>query len=537
MSVVDENIEIYVNLDEEAQAAQANNGLIFDTYFDHLLRAIEIPLVQFLEQLHNDAVVTAAGKPRIVPREFQQVLRHFVRERPEATRNTLLEHLRGGKHSLEHLGTNLLFTLRTLVQSLAAGDQELVQLVRATRDAPRFHVRDPMTTTQLFVGVAAEAARIVDSEPTLFSRRVKSAVFRDNRCKIRDIVKRALRSAINDVAITAHASLRRHVAEQTLRRVDSDAVMSQMQRASNDAAGQPQLTRPPQQPTQSTAQNNPFGIPMQMPGSTFGTAMQSPQQPFLKHPASPYASANADDRAAADSHATALSAVGANVDMNAPLQLMSAGQNGDQASLDERHHNAQQHTTTSSGTTHDAVLAHGTSPLHNVDVDLSASPMTPDAVRDVNETIAKALRDSTNQNYEAEQANLRQPPLQRAPVAPVANAATKQHHVVLATESSRTSPSIMSAVRPQAPADGGRDTQDQFSADDNASVDDQQTLSHALFGDADDQSASSLASRAEQLAQKYYHAVEKKQRNVESGRRRETKALDHSAVKSADIFD
>lgn len=223
-------IQLYINLEPAVLAStQSSVQLNFETYFDHLLRASEIPMIQFLEQLHSEATVRAEGSSGATPREFQTLLREFVRKRPESRVQLFLEHMRGGKHSFEHLGTMALISVRTLTQSLVAGDHELVNLAQTQSDAARFHIQTGLTFDELFVDAITEAARQLDRNPTYFSRKVRSKQYLENRAAIRQQVASALRASINDAAIKAFSSLRQHIAERTMQLAQSGHAMHDQQ--------------------------------------------------------------------------------------------------------------------------------------------------------------------------------------------------------------------------------------------------------------------------------------------------------------------
>src|SRR6056297_397817 len=205
-------IQLYVNLEPSVlSSSQTSAKMNFDTYFDHLLRASEIPMMQFLEQLYGEAKVRAEGNSKAEPREFQTLLREFVRKRPESRVQLFLEHMRGGKHSFEHLGTMALIAVRTLTQSLVAGDHELVTLAQTRSDSARFHVQTGLTFDDLFVDAICEAARQLDRNPTYLSRQVRSQKYLENRAAIRKQIKDSLRASLNDTAIKAFSSLRQHI--------------------------------------------------------------------------------------------------------------------------------------------------------------------------------------------------------------------------------------------------------------------------------------------------------------------------------------
>jgi len=219
-------IQLYVNLEPSVlSSSQTSAKMNFDTYFDHLLRASEIPMMQFLEQLYGEAKVRAEGNSKAEPREFQTLLREFVRKRPESRVQLFLEHMRGGKHSFEHLGTMALIAVRTLTQSLVAGDHELVTLAQTRSDSARFHVQTGLTFDDLFVDAICEAARQLDRNPTYLSRQVRSQKYLENRAAIRKQIKDSLRASLNDTAIKAFSSLRQHIAERTMQLVNSEQAM------------------------------------------------------------------------------------------------------------------------------------------------------------------------------------------------------------------------------------------------------------------------------------------------------------------------
>jgi hypothetical protein len=228
-----EQIQLYVNLEPWAVTGkEAGNSLNFATFFDHLQRAVEIPMIQFLEQMYNEAALRAQNTSAATPKEFQVLLREFVREPSEQRQQVFLEHLRAGKHSIEHLGTIVLFALRTLTQSLASEDYELVALAQAQEDAARFYIQTGLTYAKLFLDAITEAARLMDRNPTYFSRRAKSTDYLQNRAHIRAQVTQALRASLNDVAIKAFTSLRQHVAERALQHNVSTNAMADQQKQS-----------------------------------------------------------------------------------------------------------------------------------------------------------------------------------------------------------------------------------------------------------------------------------------------------------------
>ena len=244
MSAEQNQIQLYVNLEPWALAAkEAGNSLNFSTYFDHLLRAVEIPMIQFLEQLHNEAALRAQNTSAATPREFQVLLREFVREPSAQRQQVFLEHLRNGKHSIEHLGTIALLAVRTLTQSLAGEDYELVALAQSQSEAARFYVQTGLPYAKLFLDAITEAARQMDRNPTYFSRRVKSKEYLENRAAVRAQIAAALRASINDIAIKAFSSLRQHIAERALQQSHSTGAMMDQQQQHQQQQQQQQQQR------------------------------------------------------------------------------------------------------------------------------------------------------------------------------------------------------------------------------------------------------------------------------------------------------
>jgi len=180
------------------------------------VRSMEIPMIQFLEQIYNEASIRAKNSSSATPLEFQVILREFARQPSEERQKVFLEHLQHGKHSLDHLGTITILALRELTQSLTSRDFELVTLAQSQSDAPRFQVQTGVTCQNLFILAIVEAARLMDRNPTYFSRSVGSTKMLENRAIIRKEIETALRTAIEDNAIKGYLSLRQHIADVSM---------------------------------------------------------------------------------------------------------------------------------------------------------------------------------------------------------------------------------------------------------------------------------------------------------------------------------
>ena len=227
MSSDTQQIELYVNL--EPHAVRDSASINFKTYFDHLYRAMEIPMIHYLEQLYNEAGVRAKNDSATTPLEFQTILREFVRQQGEERKKIFIEHVQNGKHSLNHLGTIALLALRELTQSLASSDYELVALAQAQSDAPRFQVQTGITYLDLFTAAEVEAARQMDRNPTYFSRTVSSSKYLENRSVIRSQIEKALTATINDNAIKSYLSLRQHIAETAIQNTNAKNSLQKQQ--------------------------------------------------------------------------------------------------------------------------------------------------------------------------------------------------------------------------------------------------------------------------------------------------------------------